>query len=95
MFGVAAAVTDDPRHVAAVRVCPYHVPTREGGLPVCTSRIAKHVPLFDILAAAQIVDVAAVTLTRGSAVVETVAAAANVSEGSSWGRPAGHGTVAR
>ena len=38
--------------VAIAVPCPYHVPTVLGGAPVGTSRIPKHVPVFDILAAA-------------------------------------------
>ena len=60
-----------PVHVDIAAPCPYHVPTVAGGAPVGTSRIPKHVPLFDILAAAHRTAVgAAMTLTLGAAVEE-------------------------
>ena len=50
---------------------PYQVPTVVGGALVGTSLIPKHVPLLDILAAAQRVAVGVVmTLTLGAAVDE-------------------------
>jgi hypothetical protein len=74
LFGVCAtADADVPVQVASP--CPYHVPTVEGGAPTATSRIAKHVPVADILAAAQSVAVGVViTLTRGFATVEAAVA---------------------
>ena len=69
----ATVAANVPVQDAAAYPWPYHVPTVLGGAPVGTSRIPKHVPLFDIRAAAHRIAVGVVMmLVLGVAVLEAV-----------------------
>lgn len=82
-------IADVPVQLAVL--WPYHVPrlAAMGGVPrIITSRILKHVPLLDILAAAHVIAVVVEMLTLGEATVEGVTAAKyGVSDGSTDGMP--------